>query len=361
MKAIFPTPFTSVRCFKVLSTTAAALTLALGAQAQSTAPATGWAQSDPAATASQSGQSAAQGGQAATPASASQGAVRSGQASPAQSGQAQAKVRTVAVAPVDVPAALAQTLHSPAERESLRLFVDLVHKEIISNLNRSGTFQIVQRQDLSKILAEQDLGQSGNVNPQTAARIGELIGAQVLATVDLLQFDYMLRETHSAAINRNIVTVSLDTSANLTLLDTTTGALLASATGEGKAAETKQYFANSQQQGGFDRVPVTDAARQIVDNLVNALTTELFPTRVVAVTGKQATLNRGTGNFKNGDIVDIVQLGAELRDPDTGRSLGREEVLIGHGKVVRVTAQTTTITLTEDNGVQPGQVAIKQQ
>lgn len=324
----------AIRSLKTLGAMAVMLTLGLGAQAQGT----------PAQGAGSGSQSAS----TATP----------------------AKLRTIAIAPVDVPASLSAALQSPAEKQSLRLFSDLVYKEVTSAINRTGTFQVVQRQDLAKILAEQDFGQSGNVNPQTAAKIGELIGAEVLATIDLLQFDYMIRSTHAAAINRDIVTVSLDSGANLNLLDTTTGAILATTSGQGSAVETKQYFANaepkggstvSRQQGGFDRVPVTEAAQNLANSLVEALTTEMFPTRVLAVTGKQATLNRGIGYFKNGEIVDIIQYGAELRDPDTGRSLGREEVLIGQGKVLRVTAQTATISLTEDNGVQPGQVAAKQQ
>jgi Curli production assembly/transport component CsgG len=40
----------------------------------------------------------------------------------------------------------------------------------------------VERQDLAKLLGEQELGNSGLVDPQTAARIGQLTGARVLIT-----------------------------------------------------------------------------------------------------------------------------------------------------------------------------------
>lgn len=345
MKSLFSVIYTaSATRFKMPSALAAVLALALSAHAQGTAPAAEQTQSTTAATTQ---------AETTTPRQAT---------APTQTATtAPAAVRSLAVAPVDVSTPLAAALQSPAEQESLKLFTDLVHKELVAALSRTGTFQIVQRQDLSKILAEQDLGQSGNVNPQTAARIGELIGAQVLGTVDLLQFDYLQRQTRSTAINRDIVTVSLNTRARLNLLDTTTGALLASVPAEGNAVETQQYFVGSYQQGNFSRVPVTEAARLLADDLAKAVNVQLFPARVLAVTGRQVTLNRGSDFFKNGDIVDIIQYGAELRDPDTGRSLGREEVLIGQGKVVRATAQTTTVSITEDNGVQTGQVALKQQ
>lgn len=267
-------------------------------------------------------------------------------------------VRTIAVVPLEAPVSLMQNLQTQAERDALKLFADLVHKDIIAALSKVSGFQVVQRQDLSKILAEQELGQSGNVDPATAARIGKLIGADVIATVDLRQFDFMKRETHSAAISRDIVTVSLDAGAYLSLYDSSTGALLASSSGSGKGVDTQQYFANSQRQGGFNRVVVTNVSQEVANALVGATSATLFPARVVAVTGKQVTLSRGAGYFTVGQTIDIMHLGSELKDPDTGASLGREEVLIGKAKVIRVTPQTAAATLTEDNGVSVGALGV---
>lgn len=276
-----------------------------------------------------------------------------------QPGEAGSGVRTVAVAPLQVPPSLAQALKTPAEREALQLFADLVHQDVIASLTKVPGLQVVQRQDLSKILDEQNLGQSGNVSAETAARVGRLLGANILMVVDLRQFDFMRRETRSVAINRDIVTVSLDAAAYLNSYDTSTGALIAAVSSSGKAVDTQQYFINSQQQGGFNRTAITEAARDVAGNLVSSLSTSLFPPRVVAVTGKQVTLSRGTGYFDNGDLVDLLYVGNELKDPDTGVSLGREEVLIGQGKVIRVSPQTAILTLVEDNGVAVGQIARK--
>src|SRR5208337_1369259 len=52
------------------------------------------------------------------------------------------------------------------------------------NANLSAEPQIitVERADLEKVLGEQELGLSGTVNPDTAAKIGQLTGAKVLIT-----------------------------------------------------------------------------------------------------------------------------------------------------------------------------------
>jgi hypothetical protein len=53
---------------------------------------------------------------------------------------------------------------------------------LTTKLSTLDAVVVVERQDLSKLLGEQELGASGLVNPGTAARIGQLTGARVLVT-----------------------------------------------------------------------------------------------------------------------------------------------------------------------------------
>jgi curli biogenesis system outer membrane secretion channel CsgG len=52
------------------------------------------------------------------------------------------------------------------------------------NANLSATPQIitVERAELEKVLGEQELGLSGTVAPETAAKVGHLTGAKILVT-----------------------------------------------------------------------------------------------------------------------------------------------------------------------------------
>ena len=56
-------------------------------------------------------------------------------------------------------------------------------------LVESGCFRVVERDRLSSILAEQDLGNSGRVNQQSAAKIGNLTGSQLLIMGSITEFD----------------------------------------------------------------------------------------------------------------------------------------------------------------------------
>lgn len=53
---------------------------------------------------------------------------------------------------------------------------------VTANLSANPRFVLVDRNELDKVLKEQALGGSGNITPETAARIGRLTGAKVLVT-----------------------------------------------------------------------------------------------------------------------------------------------------------------------------------
>lgn len=53
---------------------------------------------------------------------------------------------------------------------------------VAAQLATSGNLVLVERAQLDHVLAEQGMGASGAVDPQSAARIGQLVGARVLVT-----------------------------------------------------------------------------------------------------------------------------------------------------------------------------------
>jgi hypothetical protein len=58
-----------------------------------------------------------------------------------------------------------------------------------ANLSAEPRLNTVEREELAKALGEQELGLSGTVSPDTAAKVGHLTGAQVLITGKIFQVD----------------------------------------------------------------------------------------------------------------------------------------------------------------------------
>src|SRR5438067_5111659 len=59
---------------------------------------------------------------------------------------------------------------------------------LISELAANPAARVVEREEIEKLLAEQNLGTSGKVAPETAAKIGKLVGARYVIAGKFIDF-----------------------------------------------------------------------------------------------------------------------------------------------------------------------------
>src|SRR5260370_37911519 len=59
---------------------------------------------------------------------------------------------------------------------------------LISELAANPAARVVEREQIEKLLAEQHLGAAGKVTPETAAKIGKLVGARYVITGSFIYF-----------------------------------------------------------------------------------------------------------------------------------------------------------------------------
>ena len=59
---------------------------------------------------------------------------------------------------------------------------------LISELALNPALRVVEREDVQRLLDEQNLGTSGRVDPQTAAKVGKLVGARYVVLGTFLDF-----------------------------------------------------------------------------------------------------------------------------------------------------------------------------
>ena len=83
---------------------------------------------------------------------------------------------------------------------------------IISELATSPGVRVVERDALQKLIDEQNLGASGRIDPQTAAKIGKLVGARYVVTGVFIDFygDFRLDARLINVETSEIVTVESD-------------------------------------------------------------------------------------------------------------------------------------------------------
>ena len=225
-------------------------------------------------------------------------------------------------------------------------------------LTRSGRFVVVERPRLTGVMAEQELAAQGLTNPQSAARAGELLGAQLVVYGAVTEFGEDesgggvglgasgggLGGLLSGALSRRKTsgTVGLD----LRVVDTTTGEVVASehvrAELEGSATDfSLGYEGVAFGADGFERTPIGQATRQAVEDAVLAVARAAqrssWTGRVVDVDARAVCINAGaSAGVRVGDTFAVERVTKVLTDPETGRVLGARKAGVGTLQVTEV-------------------------
>lgn len=218
---------------------------------------------------------------------------------------------------------------------------------LVTTLVKTGKFIVVEREQLDKVLAEQGLGMSGAVTPQSAATAGQLLGAEIIVTGSVSEFG----EKKSALggripkIGGKISKRSARSVVDIRLVNTTTGEIIMAEKAEGKASSTsldkislpKLDFRNPTH---WDRTLVGKAARESVEKCVKIIDKAMkklpWQGKIIKASADGTIYMKpgSEGGVEPGMEFVVYSKGEELIDPDTGISLGSEETKIGKIKVV---------------------------
>jgi len=268
------------------------------------------------------------------------------------------------------------TQHSTADREKtesvvldtkleLNRIIESLDGQLIDRINATRKFDVLSRSDLKDVIAEQDLGASGNVDAKTAAKAGKLTGAKYLlvATVDDFQdyFERAIFEGTGRVATKRVFRFSIVGK----IYDSTTGKLLESAnfqTGNDAFKQIQQERNYSVKSAELSDEMMVAIARNMAEKIATHVADVIFPAKVLIKRDNTVTINRGEGGgVAEGDTFNVFALGEDLIDPDTKESLGREEVKVGKVKISQVNPKTSMATILEDTGIDKGAVLRKAQ
>jgi len=213
--------------------------------------------------------------------------------------------------------------------------VEAMDRHIISAITSSRKFTIVGRQDLKTILDEQDLGQSGIVNQEAAAQLGEVKGAKYkLVTV----VDHFQEETARATFNEGEkLKRRFQVSAQATIYDTSTGEVLDASNIQVEKVDVIGIDpGTSNRQGGRTDELMPLVTRELAEKTTARLVDVLFPAKIIDVDGTTITINRGEGFFKQDDVITLFSKGKTVVDPDTGEKMTIKGKTLGTARITSV-------------------------
>ncbi|MCH2144895.1 MAG: CsgG/HfaB family protein [Phycisphaerales bacterium] len=232
---------------------------------------------------------------------------------------------------------------------------------LMSAITQTRRFDIVARSDYRTILKEQAIGQSGDVNPADPqiARAFNMAGARYVATVTADNYQDIAQRTvleggfGSSPAERRTIQLQ----ATIKIYDTTTGVLLNAATITIEDSSLNEILPGVEQQGRPTNALIGKITKSFATQSANRIMNVLVPAKVLAYTIGNITFNRGEGTgVEVGQYWQILFAGEELIDPDTGESLGSEEIPIGWAQVTSVLPKFSTAQAIQDFGIEKGAI-----
>lgn len=257
---------------------------------------------------------------------------------------------------------------------------------LVQQLVTDGKYSVIERNALDKILNEQNFANSDRADPATAAKIGKILGVDAVIMGSITQFgrdDQNKTYGGGAVVARKFGLGGLqkrDAKAEVAItgrmVDTTTGEILAAATGSGESSRKGTSLVGAGGGGGnaagggydmtsknFGETILGEAVHAAVTQMATQLDekAEALPTRkaefsglVADVSGSTIILNIGRNSgVQVGDSVDISRPVRTVKDPSTGKVIKTITSKMGTATITEVDADSATANY---NGSSPAKV-----
>jgi curli biogenesis system outer membrane secretion channel CsgG len=250
---------------------------------------------------------------------------------------------------------------------------------LVTELVRNGTYSVIERKQLDRVLGEQNFQQSGRADASTAARLGRLLGVDAIIIGSITQFGRDDKKLGVGAggvrvggiglggIGRRSAKAVVAIDARIVSIET--AEILGVAQGKGESKRSGMTLAGGVATGGgavggvvdmsssnFGGTILGEATRAAVDSLVTELvgaaprigeTVAAISALVADVSGSDLVINVGTTNgVRVGAEYPVVRPGREIRDPATGRVLRRTTTPVGKIKITSADEASAVGTLT---------------
>jgi outer membrane protein OmpA-like peptidoglycan-associated protein/curli biogenesis system outer membrane secretion channel CsgG len=262
---------------------------------------------------------------------------------------------------------------------------------LVTNLVRNGSFSVIDRDALSKVLAEQNFSNSNRADPGSAARIGKILGVDYIIVGTITQFGNETNKQNvsggggswhgfgvgSIGHSNSKSNVAIDAR----IINVDTAEILAAAEGKGESSRSglalgggggnwKGMGAGNVDFGSsnFQSTIIGEATKKAVDALATDLGTQAsrltvravkIDALIAAVDGGQIILNAGArAGIHSGDQLTVVRVGREIKDPATGQVIRRLTSTIGTIQAADVDDTSSVCNVVSGSGFQVGDHAV---
>ncbi len=258
---------------------------------------------------------------------------------------------------------------------------------LVTGLVKDGTYSVIERKALDKILAEQNFSNSDRANPASAAKIGKMLGVDAIIEGSITEFGNETKKTNLGGGGGNWHGFGVgglghsNTKANVAvtsrIINIDTGEIMAVADGTGQSARSSTSMlgngGNWSGWGGghadfgssnFQQTIIGEATKAAVDQLTSNLVSQapkvgvrtiMVEGVIAAVDGGQIILNVGSrAGVRVGDQLEVSRVTKEIKDPTTGNVIRRLATGVGVVKATDVDDSSAICTPVSGSGFKTG-------
>lgn len=240
---------------------------------------------------------------------------------------------------------------------------------LVTYLVKDGTYSVIERKALDKILAEQNFSNSDRANPTSAAKLGKLLGVDAIITGSITQFGGETKNTNIGGVGGGLGKIGLGgfgqkkTKAicgiDARIIDIDTAEILGVAEGKGESQRESTSLTGGGGgwsgfgaghvdfgSSGFQQTIIGEAVKAATEQLSTGLiaNNSKLVARVInvegliaAVEGKDIVLNVGAkAGLKSGQEMSVERVTKEIKDPSTGKVLRHLSTQVGTIQVTDV-------------------------
>ncbi len=261
---------------------------------------------------------------------------------------------------------------------------------LVKHLVKDGTYTVVERKMLDKILAEQNFSNSDRANPTSAAQIGKILGLDAIIVGTITQFGGETQERKIGGIGGGIGGFGLGgvktkkskaiVTVDARVIDVDTAEILAVADGKGESKREGTSLVGGGggwggfggggvdfSSSGFEETILGEAVKAAVTQMSSGIIssndrlkirTVVVEGLVAAVEGDLVILNVGSkAGVKAGDQLSVERVTREIKDPATGAVIRRMTEKLGVVEVTEVDAGSAVCKIVSGGGFKVGDAA----
>jgi curli biogenesis system outer membrane secretion channel CsgG len=239
-----------------------------------------------------------------------------------------------------------------------------VSDELVTALMETGKFRLIEREQLDKVLEEQNFGTSGRVDAKTAAEIGKILGVRYLVMGRITEFTFKTSGGGALSFLKGgglgIKTTTSRVTLDARMVDTTTAEILAGVKGKGEKKQTNLgiiYDWNAIAFGSDEfrktdiGIALRDAVYEVADGLAKKAYINEEPEEtsgiVAYVLGEKVYINLGASDgIKPGMVFVVYHILDLVKDPLTGEIIDEISEPIAEITVAEVKEKASTCIIT---------------